>query len=379
MPAAVLARRSWPTAAPGSGALLAGGVGALLVAIGAWFVPMVVASAAGGELLAYRNEILFRQTVTRYADAWHHHAPVWYYFVEVVPVLWLPLVALLPWLWPRWRDALRARDTMTAVLLAWVMIVLLFFTASSGKRGLYVLPAVPALAMAAAPWLPELLRRAGPRRLAFGLSGGLVLLAAGAALYLAFDAGSAAKVAAAYGMRPVGPLGVVAAAGLVALLLLRVRDGWLAYAAVLAVALTTVGVLVNPRIDAVRSGREFMRTVEQASAGIAELGLVGPKEQYLLQLRRPSVNFGHARWREREQEAADAAAWLAQQPGRALLLDSRALDACFASAEARELARANRQRWLLVTGAPRADCVARGDASRARLYWPPDASVNTGG
>jgi len=34
------------------------------------------------------------------------------------------------------------------------------------------------------------------------------------------------------------------------------------------------------------------------------------REQYLLVLSRPSVNFGHARWREREVEAADAAAWL---------------------------------------------------------------------
>ena len=100
--------------------------------------------------------------MTRYADAWHHHAPVYYYFVQIIPLFWLPLIALVPWLWPRWRAAFRDRDTMTAVLLAWVVIVVLFFTSSSGKRGLYVLPAVPALAMAAGPWLPELLRAARP-------------------------------------------------------------------------------------------------------------------------------------------------------------------------------------------------------------------------
>jgi 4-amino-4-deoxy-L-arabinose transferase-like glycosyltransferase len=379
VPHALLARRGWPMTAPRSGTLLAGGVGAMLLAIGVWFVPMILVSSAGGELLAYRNEILFRQTVTRYAEAWHHHAPLWFYFVEVVPFLWLPLVALIPWLWPRWREALRTRDTMVAVLLTWVLVVLLFFTASTGKRGVYVLPAVPALAIAAAPWLPEILRRARTRRLAFLLSGGLVLLTAGAALYFTFDADAAAKIVAGYGIRPAMPLACVAIGGLVALVLLRPRDGWLAYGAVLAVAMVTVGIVVSPRIDAVRSGRDFMRTVERASAGIDELGLVGPKEQYLLQLRRPSVNFGHARWREREQEAADAAAWLAQQPGRGLLLDSRALEACFTAADATELARANRQRWLLVTGPPNADCVARGDASRARYYRPPDATMNTGG
>jgi hypothetical protein len=131
---------------------------------------MMIASSAGGDLLDYRNEILFTQTVTRYADAWHHHEPAVYYFTHVIPAFWLPLIALVPWLWPRWRTAVRERDTLVVVLLAWVVIVLLFFSFSSGKRGVYVLPAVPALAMAAAPWLPELLRARGPRRLAFVLA-----------------------------------------------------------------------------------------------------------------------------------------------------------------------------------------------------------------
>jgi hypothetical protein len=94
-------------------------------------------------------------------------------------------------------------------------------------------------------------------------------------------------------------------------------------------------------------------------------------------LRRPSYNFGHARWREREAEAADAAAWLAERPGRALLVDQRARDTCFSQAEAIDLGRANRQRWYLVSGSPDPDCVRRGDRAVARLYLPPNASLNT--
>jgi 4-amino-4-deoxy-L-arabinose transferase-like glycosyltransferase len=377
LPSAVLVRRGWPAPLAGVGGLSLLGVAAMLAAIGLWFVPMMLTTAAGGELLAYRNEILFKQTVTRYADAWHHHEPFWYYLVLVIPVLWLPLVGLVPWLWRRWRTALRERDTWVAVLLAWVMIVVTFFTVSSGKRGVYVLPAVPALVMAAAPWLPELLRARGPRRLVFGLAAAIVGFAAVAAIYFAVDGQAAARIVNDYGVNPVLPLVATALAGAIPLALLRLRDGWLAYAGVLAVVLGTVGFIVYPRIDDVRSGREFMERVERASAGVPELGLVSAKEQYLLELRRPSVNFGHARWREREAEAADAAAWLVAHPGRALLVEERTRALCFADAEAVDLGRANRQRWFLVSGLPNPDCVRRGDRSSARLYVPPNAALNT--
>jgi len=379
IPHAILARRGWPGPTRGPRGLPLAGAATLLVAIGVWFVPMMIASSAGGDLLAYRNEILFKQTVTRYADAWHHHAPVWYYFTNVIPALWLPLIALVPWLWPRWRTALRERDTLVAVLLAWVVIVLLFFTISSGKRGVYVLPAVPALAMAAAPWLPELLRARGPRRLAFGLAILLTALTAAAAVYFAVDSRAAARIVDRDLLQPVLPLAIVAIAGAAAIWLLRERDGWLAYAATLGILLATAGFVVYPRIDADRSGRAFMARVEEATVGIAELGLVGAKEQYLLQLRRPSTNFGHARWREDAAEAADASAWLVARPGRALLINRTALEACFKGASAVDMGRENRKHWFLVTGRADPGCVERGDRSRARLYLPPNASLNTNG
>jgi 4-amino-4-deoxy-L-arabinose transferase-like glycosyltransferase len=379
IPFAILLRRGWPAPVPNVGRLSLVGVVAMLVAISLWFVPMMVATSAGGDLLAYRNEILFQQTVTRYADAWHHHEPFHYYFTQVIPVLWLPLIALVPWLWPRWRSALRARDTLTAVLLAWMAIVLVFFTFSTGKRGVYVLPAVPALAMAAAPWLPELLRAEGTRRLAFGLGTAMVAFAALAAIYFAVDVKSAERIVRDFGIQPVLPLAIAAVLGAIPLGLLRLRDGWLAYGGVLVAIFVTIGYVVYPRIDSVRSGRALMERLEQASADFPELGLASAKEQYLLELRRPSYNFGHARWREREVEAADAAAWLAERPGRALLVEKRAREACFSQAEAVDLGRANRQRWYLVSGTPDPDCVRRGNRGAARLYVPPNASLNTEG
>jgi 4-amino-4-deoxy-L-arabinose transferase-like glycosyltransferase len=372
LPFIVLMRRGWPAPVPRIRGLGLAGFASMLLAIGMWFVPMIVATSAGGDLLDYRNEILFRQTVTRYADAWHHHGPIYYYFVQIIPLFWLPLIALTPWLWPRWRAALRDRDTLVAVLLAWVVIVVLFFTSSSGKRSLYVLPAIPALAMAAGPWLPELLRARGSRRLAFVLACLLTAVAALAAVYLGFDAHRAARVAKQFGIQPVVPLAVIALCCIATLAVFRVRDAWLAYAGVLATILAFTGYVVYPRIDAARSGRAFTERVQQASAGIQELALVGAKEQYLLQLKRPSFNFGHARWRERDSEAADAAAWLAEDPRRGLVMDKRVRELCFKGAQAVDLGKANRQHWYLVTGNPDPKCVAEGDRAAARLYAPPD-------
>ena len=350
------------------------------VAIALWFVPMMLATSAGGELLAYRNEILFKQTVTRYADAWHHHEPFWFYLVNVIPVLWLPLIALVPWLWPRWRAALRGTRTRWSPCCSRGSCSSCCSSSlSSGKRGVYVLPAVPALAMAAAPWLPELLRRtrAAPARVRPGRRRWR-RSRRWRAVYFAVDGKAAARIVRDFGLSA----GAAARRGGAAAARSRSRCSACATAgspmrACSRPCCVTIGFVVYPRIDAVRSGRALHGSASsRRRAGIAELGLVGAKEQYLLELRRPSVNFGHARWREREAEAADdAAAWLAAAAGSRAAggPDARARRALQARAVDRPRT-ANRQHWFLVWGhagpglrRSAATCVA------ARLYVPPNA------
>jgi hypothetical protein len=77
----------------------------LLLPVLAWLLPMLVlvlvAQRADPALVAYRDNILFQQTMPRYADAGHHYHWFGYYLVEVAPILWLPLTFLLPWtMWP---------------------------------------------------------------------------------------------------------------------------------------------------------------------------------------------------------------------------------------------------------------------------------------
>ena len=76
----------------------------MLLTIGCWLFPMLIQVAQSQDplLLQYRDNILWKQTVTRYADSWHHIKPFWYYVVEVIPVFWLPLSLAIPWLAPQW-------------------------------------------------------------------------------------------------------------------------------------------------------------------------------------------------------------------------------------------------------------------------------------
>jgi 4-amino-4-deoxy-L-arabinose transferase-like glycosyltransferase len=84
----------------------------MLLAISMWFVPMLVLVQTSQDpaLFEYRDNILFKQTVTRYADSWHHIKPLWYYLVDVIPLFWLPISLALPWLIPNWYRAIRQGD-----------------------------------------------------------------------------------------------------------------------------------------------------------------------------------------------------------------------------------------------------------------------------
>jgi len=74
----------------------------------------------------------------------------------VIPALWLPWSLLLIWLVPRFKAAFHERNARVWLPIFWLLIVLLFFSVSPGKRGVYLLPALPALAPAALPFLESL-------------------------------------------------------------------------------------------------------------------------------------------------------------------------------------------------------------------------------
>jgi 4-amino-4-deoxy-L-arabinose transferase-like glycosyltransferase len=347
---------------------------AMLAAIACWLVPMLTAVITSRDpaLEAYAREILLGQTVVRYSAAWHHHEP-WYFFVlEVIPGLWLPGIALLPWLVPRWRAAWRGRDARPWLFLGWLLLVVLFFSLSPGKRGVYVLIALPAWALAAGPHLPELWRRIGVQRVGFTLAALVAAVAGGVSAYLGwFRPDRLAELAQMYGVTSLGPLIVIAASAFLALVLLRQGRGLFAWAATLTAVVVVQGMWINPMIDGERSARDFIADVMRQVPAGTELGLHAYKEQFLLYVDRPTTNFGHARWREGRAEAEDAARWLNARPNRMLLIESGAKAQCFPDAPAIPVGRSARRQWFLVTAPAGAECAAAGRAAAARIYRPP--------
>jgi hypothetical protein len=184
-------------------------------------------------------------------------------------------------------------------------------------------------------------------------------------------------VIASYEIDPLAPLVLIAIAAAVVCALARPQRGFLAYGGVLATTLLVVSFWVNPHLNDLQSGASFVRRIEQTADPQQELGLVAFKEQYVLNARRSIVHFGHARWREAEQEMADAALWLSEKPGRQLVINDDARAACFMSAAVQDLGAANRSEWYLVSGGAEQSCIARGKPGAAHYYLPPGTRLRS--
>ncbi|MDI3262100.1 MAG: glycosyltransferase family 39 protein [Fulvimonas sp.] len=344
-------------ASPGDGWRWAAGALAFLLPILAWLAPMLIAALGSGdaERLAYVHDLLFHQTAERYADSWQHREPAWF-FLRVMIVDWLPVSLLIPLLVPRWREDLRRHEARVLLPLAWWMLALVFFSLTPGKRELYILPAVPMVALAIAPHLDALLARRWLQRTAFVLAvlAGTAAVVAGAWAWLKHPH-AAQRIAAGYELTDGGRAlwWSVIAAGvpfLVAAAWLRPRRGVIALVAGMAAAWVIWPLATYPLLDASQSGRAIMARAEQRVGPDGEIGLVLWREELLLQARRPVAEFGFSR--RAEDQLRDALAWQAQAPARRwILIDSDAMGRCVDPARAVSLGVANRNAWWLFDAA----------------------------
>lgn len=314
----------------------------------AWLLPMLyeVMTSSDAAMQAYRDDILLKQTGERYADSWHHLNPAWYYLVNVIPLFWFPLSILLPWLLPAWSRRLRRGDARYLLLLGWVVLVLLFFSFSPGKRGVYILPALPMLALAAAPLLPGLLHRRGVQRALFWTMLLVSLSFIGMLLYYTiFRGGELQLLLDGYGMRQSWIFLLLLGGGGVAMLLLLHRQLPLAVGGAIAWTWLLLSLLGFPLLDPVRSPAGLMADVRARAEG-SPLGMAGWKEQMALHANRPFVHFGYRR--DRNEELQDALAWLAAGDDRYLLYGDELPDTCIIKGQARMLGYRHEERWLLL-------------------------------
>ena len=66
-----------------------------------------------------------------------------------MPVLWLPLFLMLLAGGRSTLEVIKS-DRVAKVLFVWVLLVVAFFSISTGKRAVYILPALPMLAIVGA-------------------------------------------------------------------------------------------------------------------------------------------------------------------------------------------------------------------------------------
>jgi len=342
-----------------------------LLAVALWLAPMLVEVGSSGSvaLAEYRDDLLLRQTAERYVRPWGHIKPFWYYVVEVIPWAWLPLSLALPWLVPGWWRRLKAGDAAIWLLLGWAACVLAFFSLTPGKRHVYLLPALPAVVLAAAPLLSDLLRRRGVQTLAWLAVAVSAVLGAAVLLWVFLVApGQASAQAASWGFHPWNVVIMLSALAFVLTLAGRNLGGVAALALLIFGSWQIYAWWAAPLMNASRSGADLMARVTHALPGKGELALAGWKEQMLLQLEHPVVHFGFRR--EPAAEARDAAAWLARGPGRRLLIPARQMAPCLDPASGQPMGLRHRIEWRLVGPEAVARACALHEPSRVRYYDP---------
>ena len=243
-------------------------------------------------------------------DVYHHRQPFWFY----LPVF---LLAMMPWtlvfilavaervrmIWAERKEAFSStEDSWPLFLLIWMLVPILFFSASQSKLPGYILPAVPAGALLVAEYLAVRRGEGGPGddkkfspwlAAAHGVLCGLLIFAARSAAsiasnhHLLWEPG--ALVAAA--------IAAVFALGITAALLSRGGLRLLSRATMFAVVVSVAAIirLATPVIDATQSSRPIAEAIQAFSHEAVPIGLyhVNRIKEYGLEfyLNRPAQKY----------------------------------------------------------------------------------------
>ncbi|HEX8747818.1 MAG TPA: glycosyltransferase family 39 protein [Pyrinomonadaceae bacterium] len=211
-----LLRRAWPRREILLS--LAWGLPLALLLAAAWYAPVIMRHG-----WTFVDEFFIQHHFARYTSNKYHHPQPFYFYLPVI------LLMLLPWT-PYLIEAaagarrwdLRAAGALSkwrAFALCWLLMPILFFSASGSKLPGYILPALPGAVMLVGERLARTLRGEGGKASMRACGVLAVGLAAGIVAYVS-RAGYPVITCAVIGALP------LAAAGVVALVL--TKKGWLA-------------------------------------------------------------------------------------------------------------------------------------------------------
>ncbi len=123
------------------------GMALFIIIVLTWYVPALL---KGGK--AYFDETIMLHTVDRFAKGSSHIRPFYYYLYNF-PADFLPWIFFLPAAialgFSRGRAGIKREFLF---LFVWFAAMIIFFSFSKGKRGLYLLPLFPAVSMMVGKW-----------------------------------------------------------------------------------------------------------------------------------------------------------------------------------------------------------------------------------
>lgn len=224
-----LLRRAWPGRDVLSSVLW--GVPLVLLVAALWYAPVIHRNG-----WTFVDEFIIQHHFARYTSNKYHHPQPFYFYVPVTLLFALPWTLYLVeaiagarrWTW-RAPDAL---SKWRVFALAWLLMPVLFFSASGSKLPGYVLPALPGAVMLVGDRLARMIRGEGGLR-TLRATGALLALLGLISIFFIESRGYSIKTCAVIGAVP------LVAGGLVALLLAK-RRTWAVGAIVCAMFLIII-------------------------------------------------------------------------------------------------------------------------------------------
>lgn len=301
--------RAWRRFAPLLGPLV------FVAIVGGW---MAIATIGGrGEYSVWGA--FEEHALNRALHGLHHKQPPWYY-LEMLPVQLLPWSGLIP---GALVLAFRRRDADDRMLLVWALFIVAFFSISTEKRDLYVLPAYPAFLILAARFVLSL---SAPEPLAgrrwFQLPHGFFALIVGLAGFaLPILNQRSATLPGAVAIALAVPLAVAGLAGGIAALRGKVRPSLSILVVGTACAYLVLATVVYPAMNPVKSARALARSVREHTAAARAQG--EPVVAYRLgNLPEAIAFYSDGVYTQETSDVAAVAAHLAQSGSRFLIVDA---------------------------------------------------------